>query len=169
MLFRSQAAAVLTFLCPGLRFFHQGQAEGRAKHIPVHLGRGPNEPTNAELLQFYERLVSCLRRSEAQETDWHLLECTPAWDGNWTSDCFICFGWRRFGSSSLLVAVNYSSHQSQCHVHIPFDEFRGKYVHLRDLMGPEMYDREGDEICSQGLYLDLPAWGYNVFEMSAAE
>ena len=34
-----QAAAVLTYLCPGLRFFHQGQTEGFTKKIPVHLSR----------------------------------------------------------------------------------------------------------------------------------
>ena len=28
-----QAAAVLTYLSPGLRFFHQGQFEGRRKRI----------------------------------------------------------------------------------------------------------------------------------------
>src|SRR5262245_36084154 len=32
------AAAVLTFLSPGLRFFHQGQFEGRRKRISPHLG-----------------------------------------------------------------------------------------------------------------------------------
>ena len=38
---RHAAAAVLTFLSPGLRFFHQGQFEGRLKRISPHLGRGP--------------------------------------------------------------------------------------------------------------------------------
>src|SRR5262249_37659643 len=32
-----EAAAVITFLSPGLRFFHQGQLEGRRKHISPHL------------------------------------------------------------------------------------------------------------------------------------
>ena len=32
-----QAAAVITFLSPGLRFFHQGQFEGRRKRISPHL------------------------------------------------------------------------------------------------------------------------------------
>ena len=38
------AAAVLTYFSPGLRFFHQGQFEGRRTRISPHLGRGPNEP-----------------------------------------------------------------------------------------------------------------------------
>ena len=43
-----EAAAVITFLSPGLRFFHQGQFEGRKKRISPHLGRGPSEPTDRD-------------------------------------------------------------------------------------------------------------------------
>ena len=39
-----EAAAVITFLSPGLRFFHQGQFEGRKKRISPHLVRAPVEP-----------------------------------------------------------------------------------------------------------------------------
>jgi glycosidase len=38
-----QAAAAITFLSPGLRFFHQGQFEGRRARISPHLCRGPEE------------------------------------------------------------------------------------------------------------------------------
>src|SRR5262249_33459231 len=34
-----RAAAVVTYLTPGLRFFHDGQLEGRRVRISVHLGR----------------------------------------------------------------------------------------------------------------------------------
>jgi glycosidase len=37
-----QAAAIITFLSPGLRFFHQGQFEGRKQRISPHLARGPD-------------------------------------------------------------------------------------------------------------------------------
>ena len=43
-----EAAAVITFLSPGLRFFHQGQFQGRRKRISPHLVRGPQEPTRPE-------------------------------------------------------------------------------------------------------------------------
>ena len=41
-----EAAAVITYLSPGLRFFHQGQFEGRRKRISPHLVRAPLEPTD---------------------------------------------------------------------------------------------------------------------------
>ena len=89
-----EAAAVITFLSPGLRFFHQGQFEGRKKRISPHLGRGPNEPIDQQLQQFYDRLLAVLRQPVVRDGQWQLLECVPAWDGNWTWDCFLAFAWQ---------------------------------------------------------------------------
>ena len=44
-----RAAAVITFLTPGLRFFHQGQRQGKRVRISMHLGRGPAEPVDEAL------------------------------------------------------------------------------------------------------------------------
>jgi len=161
-----EAAAVLTYLSPGLRFFHQGQAEGFTKKIPVHLRRGPAEATNPEIQRFYDQLLGCLRQSTSREGNWRLLDCTPAWDSNATWDDFVCFAWQGSNSNSQIVATNFAPHQSQCYLRIPFEEFRGQAMRLRNLMGPEIYERCGDDVLAQGLYLDLPAWGYNVFEVT---
>ncbi len=161
-----EAAAIVTFFCPGLRFFHQGQMEGFTKKIPVHLARGPEESPNAHLKEFYERLLNCLRRPEAGEGEWTLFECTPAWDGNWTWDSYICSGWRGPDGRSLVCVVNYSPHQSQCYMHLPYADLSGKTVRLTDLMGTAVYDRDGSDFVSRGLYLDVPAWGYHVFELA---
>src|SRR5436189_1338841 len=57
-----EAAAAITFLSPGLRFFHQGQFEGRKKRISPHLGRAPREPADQDIEQFYHRLLTLLRQ-----------------------------------------------------------------------------------------------------------
>jgi hypothetical protein len=162
-----QAAAVLTYLCPGLRFFHQGQREGFKQRIPVHLSRGPAEKTNPDSRQFCDRMLACLRHPNAHVGEWGLLESAPAWDGNWTWDCFIGFAWHGSEGKSLIAVVNYAANESQCYLRIPFNELKGKTMCLRDLMGPAVYVRDGDEMFTRGLYLDLPAWGYHVFEMTA--
>ena len=33
-------------------------------------------------------------------------------------------------------------------------------------MGSQVYERDGGDVRARGLYLDLPAWGYHVFEVS---
>ena len=61
-----EAAAIITFLSPGLRFFHQGQFEGRTKRISPHLVRAPAEPIDVPLQQFYDRLVEVIRQTGGQ-------------------------------------------------------------------------------------------------------
>ncbi|MBP1597278.1 MAG: Alpha-amylase precursor [Acidobacteria bacterium] len=160
-----KAAAVITFLSPGLRFFHQGQFEGRRKRISPHLVRAPLEPLNEDLQSFYARLLSVLGHSALREGQWQLLACAQAWDGNWSSDCFLAFAWQGPAGDRLLVTVNYAPSQSQCYVRMPFTDLAGRSLHFRDLLGPANYDRNGSDILSNGLYLDMPPWGYHLFEV----
>src|SRR5262245_46433641 len=51
-----EAAALITYLSPGLRFFHQGQFEGRTIRISPHLVRAPGEPRHERMERFYDRL-----------------------------------------------------------------------------------------------------------------
>src|SRR6516165_10228888 len=57
-----EAAAIITYLSPGLRFFHQGQFEGRKRRISPHLVRAPSESADAMLQQFYDGLLAVLRQ-----------------------------------------------------------------------------------------------------------
>jgi len=62
--------------------------------------------------------------------------------------------------------VNYADHQSQCYVRLPFTDHAGRMVRFTDVMGPASYDRDGSELLSRGLYLDVPAWAYHVFDVT---
>lgn len=158
-----EAAAIVTYLTPGLRFFHQGQFEGRTKRISPHLVRAPAEPPDAAVERFYDRLLAALQSATVRDGDWRLLECIAAWDGNWTSDCFLAWTWTGTTGDQRLVAVNYAGHQSQCYVRLPG---RGaRTVRFSDVMGPLTFDRDGHDLDARGLYLDMPAWGYHVFEV----
>jgi len=161
-----EAAAVVTFLSPGLRFFHQGQFEGRRKRISPHLVRAPEEGTDDRLHQFYERLLAVLRQPAVRDGQWQLLECLPAWEGNGTSGGFIASSWQTRDGQRRLIAVNFSGQQSQCYARPPFQNVAGRTVRLKDQMSDASYDRDGNDLLSRGLYLDLPAWGYHVFELS---
>jgi hypothetical protein len=158
-----KAAAVITFLSPGLRFFHQGQFAGRKKRISPHLGRGPDEPVDADLAKFYDRLLAALHQPVVRDGRWQLLECTPAWDGNWTSDCFLVFAWEGAAKERMLVAVNYAPNQSQCHVRLPFPDLDNRQCRLQDQLSTESYDWAGNDLLSRGLYLDMRPWQTAVF------
>lgn len=164
-----QAAAVISFLSHGLRFFHQGQLEGRKKRISPHLCRAPAEPVDAHLRDFYDRLLAVLRRPAFREGQWQLLECAPAWEGNWTNDCFLAFAWRGSATERFVVAVNYAAHQSQCHVRLPFADLAGKNWRLQDLLTPAAYDWKGDDLLGRGLFLDMAPWQAAVFSLTPRE
>jgi hypothetical protein len=161
-----EAAAVITFLSPGLRFFHQGQFEGRRKRISPHLVRGPQETADQRLQAFYDRLLGALRKPVVREGNWQLLHCAPAWEGNWTCDCFLVFAWQGPGDERLLVTVNYASNQSQCYVQLPFADLGGGQWRLEDMMGDAAYERDGNELQARGLYLDELPWKAHVFRLS---
>lgn len=162
-----KAAAVVTFLSPGLRFFHQGQLEGRLKRISPHLVRAPEETINAGLKIFYARLLEILRQSVVRQGQWQLLDCAPAWHGNNTSDNFIAFGWQDASGARLLVAVNFSDQPAQCYVRLPFIEPANRQWQLRDWLGEDVYHRDGADLKTRGLYLNVAAWQCHVFETKA--
>jgi hypothetical protein len=161
-----EAAAIVTYLTPGLRFFHHGQFEGRRKRISPHLVRAPRETANEATARFYQRLLSVLGDTTVRDGDWRLLECVPAWDGNWTWDCCVAWMWTRKTGEQRLVAVNYAQNQSQCYVRLP--TFGTDVVRFRDVMGSLAFDRDGRDLDARGLYLDMSPWGYHVFEMMPA-
>lgn len=163
-----QAAALITFLSPGLRFFHDGQFEGRLKRISPHLVRAPAEPTDEILSAFYERLLTLIRRPTVRDGRWWLLECRPAWEGNWTYDGCIAFAWERSNHERLVVVVNYSDHHSQARLPLPFDNLASE-IRFEEQITSGTFDRHRDDLAANGLYVDLPPWGSHVCTVSAVQ
>jgi len=60
------------------------------------------------------------------------------------------------GTQRLLSTVDYANHQSQCCVSPLLGDLAGRTVRLKDLMSAASYDRDGSELGSRGLFLDLP-------------
>jgi hypothetical protein len=162
-----RAAAVVTFLVPGMRLFHEGQFEGRRMRASIHLGRRPTESVDEALRAFYLRLLETVKLPAVRDGAWQLLECRPAWEDNPTWKRFIAFTWEIDGVR-LLAVVNYGHTQGQCYLRLPVAELRGRSLLLRDRLGEALYQRNGTELVDRGLYLDLWEWGYHVFEVTAA-
>jgi hypothetical protein len=163
------AAAVITFLSPGLRFFHQGQFEGRRKRISPHLSRAPQEPVDCRLVLFYDRLLAVLRQPVVRNGSWRLVECIPAWDGNWTVDSFVAFAWDGGAADRLIVTTNYAPHHSQCYVRLPWTDLDGQTWQLQDQLTDVSYERNGSDLSSRGLYLDEQPWQPRIFKLSRTQ
>ena len=141
---QQRAAAAITFLSPGMRFFHQGQFEGARVHVPTHLCRGPEEPINKAISAFYDRLLALLRQTDGfRNGDWSQILPEPAWQGNSSSNDFVAYAWSGRDGRRYVVVANYAEQCGQCYLALSFPELRGKRVVLADMLGDEVYERDG--------------------------
>jgi glycosidase len=160
------AAAVVTFFVPGMRFFHEGQLEGRRCHVSMHLGRRPDETPDPALQALYAKILDCLKLPALRNGRFRLLECASAWDGNPSCERFVAFAWDDVAGGRVLVTVNYGPTPAQCYVRLPWSDLSGSPHTLSDRLNAVSYLRDGSDLQSRGLYLDLPAWGAHVFELT---
>ena len=131
----------------------------------MHLGRRPREPVVPSIRAFYEQLLAICRRPEVHEGQWRLWDCRQAWTGNPSHEQFIVMSWVA-DQRRLIVVANYGPSPAQCYVTLGLPGLAGRRFTLVDLLGDARYDREGDGLSTSGLYLDLPAWGTQVFELA---
>ena len=157
---------MITFLSPGLRFFHQGQLEGRRKRISPHLCRGPAETTDQQLQEFYDRLLAILRQPVVREGHWQF--GAPAWEATGRR-IVSAFAWHGRDDARLLVVVNYAPNQSQGYVRLPFADLSGSAWLLQDQLSATSYERDGSDLQSRGLYVDAPPWQSSVFALNRSE
>ena len=58
------------------------------------------------------------------------------------------------------MVVNLAQGRSQGRVHVPWHDLACRTWQLQDALGGERFERDGGEMQSAGLYVDMPAWGW---------
>ncbi|MDT7807724.1 MAG: hypothetical protein QOJ70_1537 [Acidobacteriota bacterium] len=162
---RSPAAATLALTLPGLRLLHEGQLEGWRTKLSVHLGRRPREPTDEVVSAHYRRLLAALSHAVFHDGDWRQIEPREAWAGNPGNEHFVASFWT-LGDDFRLVTVNLSHERAQCYLPLDLPALAGRAWLLKDLLSEAEYTRDGDGLLSSGLYLDVPAYGHHLFEIT---
>jgi hypothetical protein len=163
---RSPAAAALTLTLPGLRLLHEGQLEGRRVKLSVHLGRRPEETFDANIEEHYRRLLAALTNEVFHEGIWRQIEPREAWAGNPSHQNFVSSLWT-LDDTIRLVTVNLSHGRAQCYLPLDLPALSGHDWTLLDTLGDARYVRPGDSLNAPGLYLDVPAYGYHLFEITS--
>ncbi|MBK8174285.1 MAG: alpha-amylase [Rhodospirillales bacterium] len=164
---RHEAAALVTFFAPGLRFFQEGEFDGRRVHVSPHLVRRPDEPVDGPLAAFYVCLLTVLKDPLVRDGNWQALAPRAAWEGNGSWLDFIGHAWQDDRGKKLVVVVNFAPHAGQCYLPLTIEGISGRTVVLRDRLGGISYERDGSTLIAPGLYLDLPAWGVHAFAVEA--
>jgi hypothetical protein len=164
----NRAAALAILGLPGMRFLHEGQLTGARLKLPVQLARRPLEPTQPEIHAAYEKLLTALKSANVGRGRAQILVPRAAWDGNPTGQNFIIVQWQEKSPELDLVVVNLASHRSQCYVTLSAPGLKEHHWAMRDRLSEESYVRVGSDIAQQGVYLDLPAYGAQVFHFAPA-
>ncbi len=180
-----KAAALLTLSLPGLRFLHDGQLEGRRRFARIQLNRTAIEEKDNDVEAMYAGLFEALLPSRVGHGACQVLDVLPGWEGNPTHNAFTILQWQRAPDGRAtderagderaadgadgpsdgfdIVVVNHAPHQSQCWVKLSARGLAGGKWTLQDRLSPERWEREGDDLHSKGLFLDVAAHGAQLF------
>jgi hypothetical protein len=160
---RDRAAAVAVATLPGATLWHEGQLEGRHVQMPVFLSRRPDERADHELIRFYRRLIAVAAQVRCGR--WALLDAA-GWPDNRTHQDLLAWAWHD-DLPHHVVVVNLAGHASQGRVTLSWNALLGRQWRLTDVVLDRVYDRDGDELARQGLYIDLPPWAAHVLRLEA--
>jgi hypothetical protein len=156
---QARAAAIVMSTLQGARLYHDGQLDGLATRIPVFLGRGPDEPRDAELCSFYERLLRAVAEAGLRDGEWRLCDST-GWPDNDSHRQLVSWCWSGGGARHLVV-VNLSDRAAQARIRVPWNDLSGGTWSLVDRLAGQRFERSGDELADPGLYVGLEPWAFH--------
>ncbi len=156
-----RAALVAVLTLPGIALVHEGGPEGRRVRVPVTLGRRPNEPIDAELRAFVDRVLGLLHGG-LRRGAWSLLEVrSPHGDG---VSPVVAWAWED-EQRCHLVAVNLSDAPTTAAVTVPRAESVDHDATAVDLLSGrpvQLVGAGGDRL------IELPRHGAVVLSIGAA-
>ena len=141
----------------GARLLHDGQLDGLRTRIPVFLARGPEEPADGDLRAFYERLLPAVA---GPREGWALCD-VGGWPDNDSAERLLAYCWR-----DHLVVVNLSDAPAQGRVRLPWPLLAGRSWTLTDALSGAVFERDGDELAGEGLYVDLEGFASHVLVLA---
>ena len=160
------AATLMIATLPGARMFYEGQFEGRKVRTPVFLGRRPEEPANRDSREFCRRLMQATESRVFREGEWKLCE-RAGWPDNASYLNIVAWCWA-MGDERYLVVINLSDWQSQAQVQIPWADLAGKQWRLGAVLTATQFERDGSQMQSPGLYVDLKPWEFHFLQVGVS-
>jgi hypothetical protein len=162
---KAQAAAITMATIPGAKLFHEGQFEGRRVRVPVFLDRRPEESPDPAVQDFYKKLLTAINAPVFRDGQWTLYGCS-GWPDNDSFQRLGVWSWTKDEDRRLIV-VNLSNGAAQARIWLPWDELKGNTWRLEDALSDASYDRDGEDIKTNGLYVDLAPWAGHIFALRA--
>ena len=160
-----RAAAVTVATLPGATLWHEGQFEGRRVRPPVFLARRPDEPLDADLADWYHRLLAAVAGHRVRAGEWRLLE-TGGWPDNQSFRNLAAWSWAGDGAGGRhVVVINFSAQPAEARLPLPWPDLPGRSWQLTDLLGQHLFERDGDELAGLGLFVALDPWRFHLLAL----
>jgi Alpha amylase, catalytic domain len=161
-----RAAAIVVATLPGATLWHEGQFEGRRVRPPVFLARRPDEPLDQDLASWYRTLVAAVGTSGMRQGDWRLLDVT-GWPDNQSCANLLAWSWSWSGTGTgpFLVVVNLSGAPAQGRVLLGGPGLGARPWQFTDLLDGTGFVRDGAELQTIGLFVDLGPWHGHVLSL----
>jgi hypothetical protein len=162
-----RTAAVTMATIPGARLFHEGQFSGRKVRVATFLGRRPEESADPVTEAFYRRLLLVIGKPVFRMGAWVLCSVS-GWPDNQSCENLVAWCWST-DAERCLILVNLSAGAAQARIHLPWTDLGGGVWRLADALSDASYDRAGDEMEQQGLYVGLQPWEAQILAVRSAK
>ncbi len=161
---RQTGIVTLASTLPGMRFYHQGQLEGKKTFVPMPLANSHPDPPNQETRDLYQRLLHIADAEIFHAGEWKLLEIRSA--GEETFQDLIAYRWKH-GGEIRIIAVNFTDRTSQGSIQ-QVDAGSSELYLFHDLLSGKEYSWKRDDLAAQGLYVKLAPYQAHIFEVRPA-
>ena len=156
------ASAALVATAPGLRFFYDGQFEGRRVRGPVQLGRWPDEPANAQISALYDRLLEFASDELFEKGTWTVPPVTDAGDD--THHRIVALSWTATNRLALVVS-NLAETAAQAHLDVVSGLPAGDVFDFEDRLTGASYRWTRESLQHRGLFVRLDPGQAHAFQV----
>ena len=172
---RLVADATLMGTLPGMRFYYQGELEGRRIRLPITLRLAADEPIDPFSAALFMKIRQITKQDVFHQGEWNPLEVIP--EGDNSSGNLIVYEWREQNDSQLnsqnklqnkwkVVAVNLSNTPSQGRVRWPANTFPASHYAFHDELNEVTYQRDAQELATLGLFVRLNPFQAHLFDLT---
>jgi hypothetical protein len=162
---RLAADGTLLGSLPGMRFYHQGELEGRKIRQPITLRTAAPEPPDSTSANFFKKILQITRQDVFHEGKWKLLDVAP--EGDAPTDALLVYEWRS-PKAWKIIAVNLAAYTSQGRVHLADRVSPAQNYIFNDELNNVRYDRNGQELHDLGLFVRRDAFQAHLFDITPA-
>jgi hypothetical protein len=148
---------------PGMRFYHQGELEGRTIHLPITLRLAAEEPIDPFSVAFFQKILDITNQNVFHQGKWNLLEATP--EGDDSTGNLIVYEWKS-EKAWKVIAVNLSGNTSQGRVRWPENIFPAAHYTFYDELNEVTYARDGQELRNLGLFVRRDPFQAHLFDVT---